>query len=140
NRSLVAMTAVSLTAITLLLCPNDAGPQWGPRYLLPLFPLLVCLLCSNDEEIEVKVRRSPRRLRRAVAGVLIGASVITQSVGAANHVRIQDEKAASLSRMVSLPGHYVLTSVWWVPQEAALAILRADKVVLLVNSVVDLAY
>ncbi|TMQ70510.1 MAG: hypothetical protein E6K81_12410 [Candidatus Eisenbacteria bacterium] len=105
-----------------------------------MFPLLVCLLCSNGEEVEMKATRSRRRLRRAVAGVLIGASITTQSVGAANHIRIQGEKAISLSRMASLPGDYVLTNVWWVPQEAALAILRAGKVVLLVDTEDDLAY
>lgn len=140
NLRFIATTAVCYTISILLLAPNDGGNQWGPRYLLPVFPLLVCLLPSSEKAVGVRATSSPWWSRRTVVGVLIGMSAVAQVVGATNHIRIQREKSDALSRLATLPGKYVVTNMWFVPQEAALVSLRADKVLLLVNSRSDLEY
>jgi hypothetical protein len=140
TRSFIGRTASGFAASVLLLAPNDGGNQWGPRYLLPALPLLVCLLLTDRTPAGPIGGPAEPRVRRWAGVLLLVASVAVQVVGARNHLRMHREKTEAWSRLADLPGRYVVTHLWFVPQEAAPLSLRGDKVFLLAGSEDALRY
>ena len=65
---LIALCFVFLLGVALVV-PNAGGKQWGPRYLLPMLPLVSLLVATS---LHVLLRRAPRWASRAAIAVLAG--------------------------------------------------------------------
>jgi hypothetical protein len=119
----------------LLFAPNDGGNQWGPRYLLPAFPLLTVAV--------VRVLwRSPSswKTNAPIAAIAIVTSLVIQSIGVVNHWQTIDEKDRAWKRIIAWPGERILTTAWFVPMEVAIPAMRASKSLSLIVGNEDYAY
>jgi hypothetical protein len=126
---LLVVTTLVYSAGVLLTAPNEGGYAWGPRYLLPVIPLLAVLSISA---ITILLRSSRGFQRWTTAGavvLLLVASVWTQYRG----VYLLQQSAAQIQRIVhsvdAQKQQIILTDTWYVTQ--LLGPLYLDRVVFL---------
>jgi 4-amino-4-deoxy-L-arabinose transferase-like glycosyltransferase len=139
-RDFVALTALLFLIAGVLLPLQTGGNQWGPRYLLPLFPLCVCIILAGLERDGRARFRRREGARAALVTLLVLVGVGAQAIGVRNHLAMRREKAEALETLARAPGDHLLTNAWFLPQEAALISLRSGKRMLLATRATDLRY
>jgi hypothetical protein len=108
------VTAITI-GLVVLIAPNGGGGQWGPRYLLLGYVPLALLAAGVVEQV-------PRRSWGIAA--LVVMVVVSVWVQRAAYRQLRGSKATygrltDFVRMMTTPGGYVLTDVWWLDQLAA---------------------
>ena len=132
--SFLSLTVLLFLSAAIALTPNDGGNQWGARYLLYAYPLLSLIVLAFFRSSFVPASATLRTLAGAVLVVAVATSLTVQAVGVRNYIDMIQNKTSALARITELPGRYVLTPLWFVPQEAALLSVANDKIFLLVQS------
>jgi hypothetical protein len=96
--------------------------EWGQRYLLPAYPLLVALVVSALARLAATARipdgatvRAAARLALTAAAVLalIGAGFLARGWGALRDGKLEAQSWAAA--VAAAPGPVVLTDSWWLP-------------------------
>jgi hypothetical protein len=67
--------------LALLIVPNAGGRQWGPRYLLPVFPLLALLAVCAFQRIMGSASSGLRRLGLVAFAIPMAVGVGVQVIG-----------------------------------------------------------
>jgi hypothetical protein len=80
NRFLLAI-GLGYTALVCVLTPVDPGLQWGPRFLLPIFPLLAVVATNNFRALETAGDLRSERLLRACFVSTVAISLVVQVAG-----------------------------------------------------------
>jgi hypothetical protein len=94
----------------------DPGLQWGPRFLLPLYPLLIVAALNSLTTLE----RSPTR--KAIVVVFVALAVTSLVIQVAGIRLLYRNKQKSLDfwqGTVVLPVTHIVTEVSWYPPEVA---------------------
>lgn len=105
----LALGTTLLYVAAVVVIGSEGGLQWGPRYLLPVTPLLVWLACSGVWKSCVGL---PGKLRRSVvqSAVMIGvASIVVQAAGI-GMVRAQAEMSWRVESLLRAAGSQVLAT------------------------------
>ena len=140
GRPFLLAVAVATAALVVLTAPNDGGAQWGPRYLLLVYPPLA-ILATDTLAYVVRFLGMPRRAAREGArpasrggaqrafAVLAIAAVAILAIGSAwlQRAAYKELRGAKLTyeRLVEFvehetaPGRPVVTDLWWLDQVAA---------------------
>jgi hypothetical protein len=103
-------------AIVCLLEQIDPGLQWGPRMLLPLYPLLVVAALNSLATLE---RAPTRRAIVVVFVVLAVLGLVLQVAGVRLLYRNKLETLTLLQGTADLPATHIVTDVAWYPPEMA---------------------
>ncbi|MBL8897981.1 MAG: hypothetical protein JNM84_10160 [Planctomycetes bacterium] len=127
DRDTSALTFFFFCAAAIALAPNDGGTAWGPRFLLPAFPLLACLCCATRERAELAPGPSRPVIPRLVAALAIVLGLAVQLVGMRNVAAVRTQKSELLSTLAARTEPWVLTSWSFLPQAAALPWTRGEK-------------
>jgi hypothetical protein len=80
NRILLAI-GLGYTALVCVLTPVDPGLQWGPRFLLPIFPPLVVVASNNFRALQAAGDLRSERLLRACFVSMVALSLVVQVAG-----------------------------------------------------------
>jgi hypothetical protein len=113
---LLSITTAIYVAGVLLTAPNDGGAQWGPRYLLPVVPLLALLsLAGMTALLRASLGVQRWLVCLALAG-LIAASVWTQARGIQVLLRSTNDTLRVVQTVDALRHRVVLTDTWYSPQ------------------------
>jgi hypothetical protein len=113
---LLIVTTLVYGAGVLLTAPNDGGYAWGPRYLLPVVPLLSVLSISAITTL----LRSSHGFQRwitigAVVLILVGSTWIQY-----RSVYLLQQSASHIQRIVQSVDaqnqRIILTDIWYAPQ------------------------
>jgi len=134
---LLIVTTLVYGAGALLTAPNDGGYAWGPRYLLPVVPLLSVLSISAMTTL----LRSSHGFRRwivvgAIALLLVGSTWIQY-----RSVYLLQQSASQIQRIVQRVDaqnqRIILTDMWYTPQ--LLGPLYLDQLVFFVSRAEQIA-
>ncbi len=120
-RALLRLAAL-FGALVLLTLPNPGGDQWGPRYLLLVYPLLLLLAALGIERLLAAPagRTRPTLLALALLVALGSAAVAAQSfVYVQRWHRIHSTTVAAVA---ARPHSVLVTDSWGFPHTAALAL------------------
>lgn len=99
------------TVATFLFLPDTGGAQWGPRYLLVFFPLLIVLSLKAREEIVA--RSSSTRSRRVAQVVFVGLlamSFCVQVIGVLSLNTSKRKWSETTAAIARLPGSVVVST------------------------------
>ena len=110
---LLATALLALAGLALGL-PSRGGLQWGPRYALVLFPLLV--LCAG-RGYQLLVGRAPGL--RVLCWGLVAVGMLVQIAGVALLAHKKRASAEMLASIRAMAPAAVVTDVWWLPEDAA---------------------
>lgn len=116
--------------------PNDGGAQWGPRYLLPILPLLV-FLSIRSVQIILKKQPAIRTGLIIVAGLFACYSFYLQLLGLQ---RLRTSMIDNIQLVKATSGQQeqiVLTDEWFIPQ--ILAQLYYNHTILYITHPEDLS-
>ena len=133
-RTEIHLAVVGFIAALCLTTPVSGGLQWGPRLLVPVYPLLVLL--SWDACSRLREKETRRRPVAAACLCLVAVSMALQGWGLC---LLKDKKAFNsqvMNKLSNLPAQTVLTSEWWVPLSLAPVFHQKDFFV--VHSPADL--
>jgi hypothetical protein len=122
-----AFTGLYLVLHVLIISAlSGIGPisryEWGQRYLLPAYPLLIALVVVALARLAATARipngqavRTAARLALAAAAVLalIGAGFLARGWGALRDGKLEAQGWAAA--VAAAPGPVVLTDSWWLP-------------------------
>lgn len=81
----LAAIACLFSMITPFILPNGGGKQWGPRYLLPLIPVMVTAMCIALRYLPVDFFK--KKWRMALLAVIIGYSMYLNVYRAATSLK-----------------------------------------------------
>jgi hypothetical protein len=75
----------------------DAGPAWGPRYLVPMMPYLLwpllrfgCFGAAEHPQGTIFMHGTTKRATQVATGVIAGVSVIIQALGVSMNYYVHD--------------------------------------------------
>jgi heme exporter protein D len=109
----VALTALFFLALMFIFWPAFGGFQWGSRYLLPVYPLLVYMAWhafATYEQFLGETNRKAQLVWRAVAISLLLISVLLQFSGIRT-LRLHHQQLAEVQTVISnLPAEIILTN------------------------------
>lgn len=133
ERFLWVLAVVFTTEILLL--GTHGGLQWGPRYLLPLFPVLVILaVAALERAMSLSPDMWPALRLSAGALVLVGALVQASGVDQVAQAIARNSRINALIR--SVPSQIVATPLQWLTLGAGP--LYFEKTLMLVETPDDL--
>jgi hypothetical protein len=113
-------TALSVLALILGL-PSTGGLQWGPRYALVAFPLLVTLAAGGYRRLVSREtgRRGGARAFRIACWLFVAGGMVVQGFGVSILAKKKEATQENLARIRNAAPEVVVTDVWWVPQDNA---------------------
>lgn len=116
------LVAALFAALVLVTLPNPGGDQWGPRYLLLLYPLLVLPACLGIERLlaEPGGPARPALLGLALAVALGSLAIGAQSFAFARRWHITHNAVVQSVR--DRPHSVFVTDSWGFPHIAATAL------------------
>jgi hypothetical protein len=118
----VADVALLFLAFTLLFSGSHGGSQWGSRYLLPLYPLLIFMGWFTFASYEKFLGGSNKKAQAAwcfAAISLLLMSIVLQFAGLRT-LRLQQQKVGQIQAMVTdLPAEIILTDHYFFPSKMA---------------------
>ena len=116
-RTEIYRATVLFVVLLCLTTPVSEGLQWGPRLLVPIYPLLVLL--SWDAFTRLRKEAAHRSLITAVCLCLVAASVVLQVRGLCLLKDKKEFNSQVMKRLLNLPARTVMTSAWWIPLSLA---------------------
>lgn len=113
-------------AFTVLVCwtaPSTGGPQWGARFLLPIYPLLIVFLVYTLQRVlaSLEQRLWWNRILLLVFALLCLDSAWTQFEGVRRLYQAKVEYEQITQAVESLSPEIVVTDIWWMPAMTATA-------------------
>ena len=81
----LAIIALLFSIITPFILPNAGGKQWGPRYLLPLIPLMVTAMCIAIQNLPFEFFK--KKWRTAILVLIVGYGMYLNMFRAATSLR-----------------------------------------------------
>jgi 4-amino-4-deoxy-L-arabinose transferase-like glycosyltransferase len=120
------IVSLAFVALVILVSPFQGGIQWGPRFLLPIIPLLSVLVIDRAGNLWGAISRSRRAgLAAAFLALFLAGSVATwQGVQFMRKAQIASEFMSEMIR--NLPERVVVADAWFLPQAAPYAL--QDKI------------
>ncbi|RMF34802.1 MAG: hypothetical protein D6759_05435 [Chloroflexi bacterium] len=120
---LLALVGGLFTAFVLLTTPSSGGPQWGARFLMPVYPLLVVgVLYALEPVLASRPRRPMESWALLFTFVfLCGASALTQFEGLRRLYWSKADYAQLTQAIERLAPEVVVTDTWWMPVVTAAA-------------------
>jgi len=115
-----AWTAGLFAVLVAIVAPGAGGMQWGPRYLLPLYPILVLLVWHSLDRLRTRALRRPSRnvfFACFAALLIISFGVQMSGIVRLYHVKIGFGEINHITSQLE-PSVFV-TPVWWFPQISA---------------------
>ncbi len=122
-------TAWLFVVLMVLLWPTDGGKQWGVRYMLPVYPLLLYLGWVAVDSYREDLRAIHRLGDRVLVGSLLLATLAIQVVSVAYLAGIHREQRAVQAQINALPVDVVVTNILFLPPQMS----GTDKIFLFVN-------
>lgn len=116
------LVAALFAALVLASLPNPGGDQWGPRYLLLLYPLLLLPAALGLERL---LARPPSLARRALLGLSLAVALGSLAISAQSFLvarRWHTTHNAVVQSVHARPGSVLVTDSWGFPHTAALAL------------------
>lgn len=108
-RFIFTATILFITAMVLIF-PAAGGAQWGTRYMLPAYPLLILLACYSYEHYAATVPTSLRLpLRHLFAGLIV-LSFVVQAAGIRILFLSHQELYETRDIVERMPTNVILTS------------------------------
>ncbi|MDI6892707.1 MAG: glycosyltransferase family 39 protein [Actinomycetota bacterium] len=106
--------------LVLLFSSSYGGTQWGPRFLLPAFPLLVVLVYFVYENFQrLGLRKHVGVIAKGGLLVLVLVSVVIQVIGI-QFLQLDRRSGAELAQYIrSREEGIFITDTFWFPQESA---------------------
>ena len=120
---LLALIGGLFTAFVLVTTPSSGGPQWGARFLMPVYPLLVVgVLYTLEPVLASRPRRPLESWALLLAFLLLGgASALTQFEGLRRLYWSKADYARLTQAIEQLAPEVVVTDTWWMPLVTATA-------------------
>ncbi|MBU0600710.1 hypothetical protein KKB54_02550 [bacterium] len=111
----------SLFYIFFLLTPPGFGDkQWGPRFLLPLYPLLIILSLSTYYSLNnLNLKPTLTKITKKIFILLCLISFLIQGIGIYKNFKEENIILKEIKSLKDLNSQIIITDVWWLPQECA---------------------
>ena len=129
---------VIFTVFALLILPNEGGMQIGPRYFLPIVPLISLVVAIQLERLRVHAGPMLRRSSSVLLALILIAGSCTSAIGGSislfknYHYRV----LPALKEIQSLDTPIIAVSTQWMAQELAAAL--DDKIFVRVRRGADI--
>ncbi|GAB4197508.1 MAG: hypothetical protein OHK0022_15920 [Roseiflexaceae bacterium] len=114
--------AALFSALVLATLPNPGGDQWGPRYLLLVYPLLLLPAALGIERLLAAPAGPVRRVLLALALLVALGSTAIGAQSFAYARRWHQIHATTVAAVVARPGGVLVTDSWGFPHTAALGL------------------
>lgn len=112
---LLFFTTFLFLAGMILIWPSFGGTQWGARYLLPAYPLLLYLALYAVSRYAERVKRPYAATLRKATALLLLTSVVIQGLGVYLIMRTMAEQVDVRQQIASLPANLILTNHPFLP-------------------------
>ena len=132
SKFLIVLAALNTILVTMTSI-NGGGAQWGPRYLLPLYPILTVGITSLVSQLkEGPFVRWQRSMGWSALVLLFVLSVLLQISGL-GHLWHSKRWTGEILEVTKLTREqFLITDLWWFPQ--VVAPVFYDKVIFLARS------
>ena len=127
-------TALLFLGMILAFWPAFGGDQWGARYLLPAYPLLLFTAFYSYEIWSQKAERPYANKLRIVFIVLLSTSFILQAMGTRLLLLKHNEQIPLRNAVIELPAELILTNNLFFPSSMS---SLDDKLFMYVDSEED---
>jgi hypothetical protein len=118
NRILLAI-GLGYAALVCVLTPVDPGLQWGPRFLLPIFPVLAVVATNNFRALQAAGELRSARLLRACFVSTVALSLVVQVAGLRTLYIIKTRDRELIEHTGQLNAVHVLSDEYGYAQYAA---------------------
>jgi hypothetical protein len=118
NRILLAI-GLGYTALVCMLTPVDPGLQWGPRFLLPVFPILAVVATNNFRALRAGGELRSARLLRACFVSTVALSLGVQIAGLRTLYIIKNRDRDLIERTAQLNAVHILSDEYGFSQYVA---------------------
>jgi hypothetical protein len=118
NRILLAI-GLGYTALVCMLTPVDPGLQWGPRFLLPVFPILAVVATNNFRALRAGGELRSARLLRACFVSTVALSLGVQIAGLRTLYIIKNRDRDLIERTAQLDAVQILSDEYGFSQYVA---------------------
>jgi hypothetical protein len=116
SRRLALAACFGYIILVCIATPVDPGLQWGPRFLLPIYPLAAVLALRNGQALSATARSSSTgTLLGACLAATIGVSLVFQACG----IRVMNMVKTRDTQLIESTAR--LDSTWIVSDEYGLA-------------------
>ena len=109
--SFLSMGAAFSLVAFFITSPDPGGLEWGPRYLLPLVPLLCAIVFSFLPQ-KVKINE----IAAVAVTVLLGFMVLLRGFVFVEQFKIRNAQLAHFTEQLVSTGEYIITDQRWFPQ------------------------
>lgn len=119
NLFLLVLSLGSIAVVSVM-TPVDPGLQWGPRFLLPIFPPLTVLVLNNLTALSKATRRlRPRLLVMGPYISVVAASVLLQASGLRTMYIIKTRDVRLIENTQDIDTQYIVTDEYGYAQYVA---------------------
>ena len=113
-----ALVALLTLAGLFLGLPSRGGLQWGPRYALPLVPLLILLAVAGFARLRQNLNSpAARRACTALFLLLLLTGTGIQAFGVSLLFAKKNVTMANMETIRSMAPRVIITDTWWVPED-----------------------
>jgi hypothetical protein len=120
SHRLLLATCVGYLALVCLTTPVDPGLQWGPRFLLPIFPLATVLALSDHRALtRQSTRSSSRTLLTTCLAVTLGVSLLFQACGIRVMYIVRSRDKQLMESTASLDSRWIISDEYGLAQYLA---------------------
>ena len=122
-------TAWLFVMLMVLLWPTDGGKQWGVRYMLPVYPLLLYLAWTAAESYREPLQAIQRYGDRILLGGLLLVTLLMQAMSVVYLAGVHREQRVIQAEIAALPAEVIVTNQLFLPPQMS----GTDKIFLFVN-------
>ncbi len=120
SHRLLLGTCVGYVALVCLATPVDPGLQWGPRFLLPIFPPAAVLALSNHQALtKPSTRSSSRTLLSACLAATLGISLLFQACGIRVMYIVRSRDRQLIESTANLDSRWIISDEYGLAQYLA---------------------
>ncbi len=122
DESLRFLTGVALLTLAgfCLGLPSRGGLQWGPRYALVLFPLLIFLAVTRFAGLRQTLGTpAARRAFSALFLLLVLTGAAIQGFGVSLLFAKKQATSINMEQIRAMAPRVIITDTWWVPEDNA---------------------
>jgi len=119
----LALISIAFTVLVCWTAPSTGGPQWGARFLLPIYPLLILFLVYTLQRVLAPPGQFLwwNRILLITFVLLCISSALTQFEGVRRLYRSKVDYEQLTQAVESLSPEIVVTDIWWMPAMTASA-------------------